>query len=489
MAKEFPPLPARKPQPVLSTVPNASAGTRMEVACPHCNGRVRFQQSHAGQAAACPLCTKRFRLPQLPARQHATASSRAASAEAAESGGAFDFLSRQSATAAQPATAHQLSVKKKIQPWLIYAFATGAALLVLLAIASVMSGNRRGGAGSDLAGKSSDAFAASTRMLVNEYVSNPVAADQKYKSKRIELDLRDYLTSPEITQGPLGGMCATFQCTVGGTRIRCSFDADQTAQVAKLNTPAGEHGKIRGTCRGMVLEQIVLDKCELVFPTAEDFAAEKRKHDKDEREKQEHVKAVVRGLLTRLNDGPTFAWSADLHIGSPRPRFVGKNFEQLRQALANAVNSSDYSALHAFFMTDGNYDRLGEEMRKFIDGRFSRPLEVLVETDADLSDTYRVFCTAAEISEEHNWERHPDGKGWVFSIEQIALETFVIRSRRDSPSRDVSWDVMQSRESVREQERAADRKRELGEPVPNAKEVTRNAVKAAYDRLKAKYMK
>jgi hypothetical protein len=90
--------------------------------------------------------------------------------------------------------------------------------------------------------------------LTLEYAHNEVAADQKYKGKKLEVEC----TLQQIRKGPLGGIHITDERVLV---IQFSFDPERADEVASLGV--GDRARIRGTCRGLTLGELHFDECEV----------------------------------------------------------------------------------------------------------------------------------------------------------------------------------------------------------------------------------
>lgn len=97
--------------------------------------------------------------------------------------------------------------------------------------------------------------------LHKDYMDNPIAADEKYKGKILELTGKVYNIDREIAGNPY----ITFN--IGGEYsfqdVRITFKKSEEEKVTKLKK--GQKVTIRGECRGTLLSTTVsLNDCEIV---------------------------------------------------------------------------------------------------------------------------------------------------------------------------------------------------------------------------------
>jgi hypothetical protein len=104
----------------------------------------------------------------------------------------------------------------------------------------------------------SDAAEVDYKTLYNDYIDNPINADQKYKGKSLILTGAVGDINREINQSPY----ITFD--IGTLKnIRMDFNKSEESKVAKLIK--GQTVKIVGTCKGTITTTIViLNDCYIV---------------------------------------------------------------------------------------------------------------------------------------------------------------------------------------------------------------------------------
>lgn len=92
--------------------------------------------------------------------------------------------------------------------------------------------------------------------LYNEYMDNPVAADEKFKDKTLKVD-GNVSTVDKGTDGKICVMLETDQL-IG--YVFCYFPDSQAKDVAKIER--GNYKTIKGKCKGKLVG-VVLEDCEV----------------------------------------------------------------------------------------------------------------------------------------------------------------------------------------------------------------------------------
>ena len=96
------------------------------------------------------------------------------------------------------------------------------------------------------------------KVLHKDYMDNPIAADEKYKGKVLELTGQVDIIDREIAGNPY----VTFEVDLL-ENVRITFKKSEESKVTKL--VKGQTITIRGKCKGTLLSTTVaLDNCELV---------------------------------------------------------------------------------------------------------------------------------------------------------------------------------------------------------------------------------
>lgn len=96
------------------------------------------------------------------------------------------------------------------------------------------------------------------KVLHKDYMDNPIAADEKYKGKVLELTGQVDIIDREIAGNPY----VTFEVDLLED-VRITFKKSEESKVTKL--VKGQTITIRGKCKGTLLSTTVaLDNCELV---------------------------------------------------------------------------------------------------------------------------------------------------------------------------------------------------------------------------------
>jgi tRNA_anti-like len=88
------------------------------------------------------------------------------------------------------------------------------------------------------------------------YQENEIAADRKYKGKRFRVSGE----ISEISKGPMDGIYISILVPGTYSQIQCEDMTEDEAGVLKK----GEMATIEGTCGGMTLGSVFLEKCMLV---------------------------------------------------------------------------------------------------------------------------------------------------------------------------------------------------------------------------------
>jgi hypothetical protein len=158
-----------------------------------------------------------------------------------------------------PTVIVQQAAPKKLQKKKIGCLQLISIIIIAISILGYVLSERNDQSSSRTAGTTStpQVTAVSPSQLIRDYKANEVAADQKYKGKRLAIegsiqDLgKDILGNIYITISGSGNSFRNVQC------LFADRDADQIAQLRK-----GQKVKIEGTCDGLMMN-VILRKCEL----------------------------------------------------------------------------------------------------------------------------------------------------------------------------------------------------------------------------------
>lgn len=94
-----------------------------------------------------------------------------------------------------------------------------------------------------------------TENLLKEYEANEVAADEKYKSKLVEITGTVYKIDKDIFETPQ----IRFSKNNTISSVVCSFSKNNTDQLSKVSI--GQSLNLKGTVKGMTLGSVYLKDC------------------------------------------------------------------------------------------------------------------------------------------------------------------------------------------------------------------------------------